>query len=89
MNNKNLGQGTEWSLYSLKPLKEYPTTIYVWINPEGVIDSMRSIEPFGYSPLFTFDEFIGEDKSILKGMGFKKVINHKMNDEQMAKGWLC
>jgi hypothetical protein len=88
MNKNKLGQETAWSLYSAKLDKGYPSTTYVWVNPEKTIVYMRSIEPIGFMKPFSYDNFIGEDKSALTGMGFKKVNNHKMNDDQLSQGFL-
>jgi hypothetical protein len=88
MNKNQSTQETEWTLYAVKPCKDYPSRIYVWVNPENIIVHMRSIEPMGYAKPYLFDGFVGKDKSFLRGMGFKKVSNHGMNDEQMSQGWL-
>lgn len=88
MNKNKFGKETQWSLYYAKLVKNYPSKAYAWVNPEGIIIYMRSVEPLGFMKPFKFDNFIGENKSVLRGLGFKKISNHRMDDERLAQGML-
>lgn len=76
----------EWTLYKFVPKKDYPSVTYLWVNELGKIVYQRSVEDIGYMPI-KVTNMIGTYIEDYLMWQFKKV-NHKMNDVQLAKGWL-
>jgi hypothetical protein len=77
-----------WSLYIAKPCKNYPSKLYLWINPQGIITYWKEITPIGFLPAFSCENLIGKTKKDIRGLGFKKISNHRMNDDQLSEGCL-
>ena len=82
MNKNKYGQETKWSLKKLKPIKDYPCTLYIWADETGTVQYQRSVEPIGFMPL-GFDNLLGMNVKYIKG--FTKVSNHKMTDVELRK----
>jgi hypothetical protein len=85
MNKNKLGQITEWSLWKINLKKDYPSTVYLWVDGEGIIRYQREILRAGFMPL-GFYNTIGTPKKAWKQ--FKKVSNHKMTDKELKLGRL-
>jgi len=74
-----------WTLYKIKPYKDYPSTTYFWVDDQGVIVFQRNIAPIGYVEI-QVENAIGRS---IKEIKTKKVkVSHKANQEQMEQGWL-
>jgi len=73
-----------WTLYKIKPYKDYPSTTYFWVDDQGMIVYKRDIAPLGYIEV-PVEPSVGYP--IKNMMGVKKV-KHKANQEQMEMGWL-
>jgi hypothetical protein len=85
----------KWQLYSWHTYKTYPSVIYFWVNPEGVIVHQRSIEPIGFAPAFPLGDNIGKTVEYLQGIFRMKAewpeikkVKTKMTDDQLSQGWL-
>jgi len=72
-----------WTLYKIKPYKDYPSTTYFWVDDQNNIVYQRDITPLGYVPV-QVESAIGHS---IKEITAKK-ITHKANQEQMEMGWL-
>jgi hypothetical protein len=49
----------KWSLYLWKPHKNYPSEIYVWIDPDDKVAYSREVLPLGFRPTFNVDALVG------------------------------
>ena len=72
-----------WTLYKIKPYKDYPSQTYFWVNDQNIIVFQRDITPLGYVPV-QVESVIGWSIKAIKA----KKINHKATQEQMEMGWL-
>ena len=84
----------QWTLWSYKPFKDYPSTWYFWINPDGVVKYCRSIEPSGFNPTGLVPEVwlnLGVTPNFMRKFGAKKVTNGyaKMSQEELSQGYLA
>ena len=74
-----------WTLYKIKPYKDYPSTTYFWVDNQGVIVYKRDIAPLGYIEV-RVEGAVGHS---IKDLVIKaKKVKHKASQEQMEKGWL-
>lgn len=60
----------KWSLYLWKPHKNYPSEIYVWINPDGKVAYSREVLPPGFRPTFNVDGILGLTLDAFRKMPF-------------------
>ncbi len=87
---KNTLVENQWTLWSHKPYKDFPSVWYFWIDPENIIRFGRSIESLGFLKVdLKIDLWEGKkiSSSEMKKMGCNKV-NTKMTQEQLSLGWL-
>ena len=90
----------EWSLYLWKPYKNFPSKIYIWVNPNGVITFAREILPLGYTKTFDTGFLIEKKLKVIRKMLLEPVYSErklntkitkqqtKMTQEQLAQGQL-
>lgn len=89
MNKNKFGVETKWSLQRIT-LENNWGHVYFWVDENNVIQFKREINPIGFL-LLTDDNFIGVKFSELhfsKKYKLKKIESHKMNQEELEKGWL-
>ena len=86
----------QWSLYSWKPFKTYPSVHYFWVDPNGTIVYERSVEPLGYIPAFNLSEVVTQQMPGMKKLieqygdltGEVKKFKHSMTDDELSRGIL-
>jgi hypothetical protein len=86
----------QWSLYSWKPFKTYPSVHYFWVAPNGTIVYERSVEPLGYLPAFNLSEVVTQQMPGMRKLieqygdltGVVKKVKTDMTDEQLSRGVL-
>lgn len=77
-----------WELYQRKVLPDVEPRIkeYLWTK-DGVVIHQRIVAPIGWLK-FGFIDYTQREVRDLKEFGFKKVRKHRMNQDQLEKGWL-
>ena len=75
-----------WRLYVHKPLKDYPSRVYLWVDPSGIVRHCRSITSLGFSPIEFNPSPVGLALTDIQ-CGYHKV-NTKLSQEQLSMGWL-
>ena len=86
----------QWSLYSWKPFKTYPSVHYFWVDPNDTIIYERSIEPIGYIPAFNLSDVVTQQMSGMKKLieqygdltGIVKKVKTDMTDDELSRGIL-
>ena len=86
----------QWSLYSWKPFKTYPSVHYFWVNSNDTIVYERSVEPLGYIPAFNLSEVVTQQMSGMKKLieqyddltGIVKKVKTDMTDDELSRGIL-
>ena len=86
----------QWSLYSWKPFKTYPSVHYFWVNSNDTIVYEGSVEPLGYIPAFNLSEVVTQQMSGMKKLieqyddltGIVKKVKTDMTDDELSRGIL-
>ena len=79
----------QWSLYLWQPHKNYPSKIYVWINPDNIVSYSREILPLGFMPTLNTDNLIGltlnELKEVPNNINNNNNVDRNLNTEIIRK----
>lgn len=89
MKNK-LGQEVTWKLYR-KVLSEGCRKLYLWVDPEGIVQHERTISNIGWADIpDNHFETVGKEFKIVKKNLFNDftLVNHKMDDFELSLGYL-
>jgi hypothetical protein len=78
-----------WSIYKWKPYSTYPSEVYMFVNPQDIIEHTREKVPVGYKKSCDTSCLVGltikDAKIFLKDAGFNNQIKKyrvAINDEE-------